>query len=270
MEIQQDMLRKFYTEEEKKKYDRILLVLKRLGDFLTLEEIINLKALNSYFHSHMNSPEFVYPLIYRILSILSATKVTEENCLEVFTRLTGLSANLKEVTQNMVNFKNLITNPYRKFDFKDWEVLHKGDGLAVEDISTYPPFKKIYAASNALGALKTTIDLASLNLNPQKNYYLAVGSPVARRLDCPIEAELSIEYNYVLYDRVITEIKKVYYQPEELETSSKCEWHWIGLSLKIDFKATTITVQFRGHNLDYWAGNFGPRFGYYYAFIVST
>lgn len=266
MELGPVIIQRFYTEDVKKKYFRMILVFKRLADYLTCAEIHNLKTLNSFFHSHMSTPEFVHPLVYRILSILSATKVTEENCTDVYTKLTGQAANLHKVTQNILNYKNLIKNPVGKYQFNHWTVSHGGDGWAVENFLTYPPFKSVYAASYGWGALRATIDLTTLNLNPEINYYFVVGSPVARRWDCESEAKLSI---HVLSTNVMIEKKEVYYKPEEGGTSSECIWHWIGLSTKINPEATTIVANFKGKDTRFWAGNYGPRFGYCYAFIVS-
>lgn len=266
MEVSLKVHNKFYPQNLISYYNRILIILKRTACFLTLSDILQLKLLNSFFYLNSSCPEFGFQLKSLQLSVLSATEVTEENFIEVYKKLTGLEIDYYEIFQPQTKICNLIKNSYGKTGFNDWEVIDGGDGWGVEDFFTYRSFKKVFASSYGWCILKTTINIEDFDFHPNINYHLAVGSPVARRWDCASEAILSVE---VIGRDGKIESKNIECTPQEGGTDSQCLWGWMGLHMKVGSGAKAITVEFHGKDSRFWAGRYGARFGYCYAFIVS-
>ena len=246
-------------------YNKLLIVFKRSAKFLTNSDLVSILSLNHFFQSHLSTPEFLASTIFQFLSFVTNQPVSHINIFLVFEEFSGIRSNsMMHILSCLRNSRNLIQNPCGTSKFKHWTVHNAGHDWIIEDWQVYKSMKTVFVSSCDWGSLIQNINLAGL-IKKGKSYVLVAGSPVSRRSDCGARAELFI--------KVISksgEAREVLREIKFLRLNENDPWVVIKERVLVGIDDESVEIKFRGKDLNWWAGNYGARFGYCYAFLLEN
>jgi hypothetical protein len=243
----------------------VVTVLQKCVEFLTLKEIFQLIRLNRYFYKNFKNNQVNYCIGLNTLSTLTQIKINSDNFKQVFYDYTGIQINSALDIPHICRFaKNLIPNPCGANNFRGWIRLDGGDGWAIQDYSTFQGNSHCFVSSYQWGSLLMYINLPRREIRRK----LIIGSPVCRTKDCVGKVKLRVlvtnqDGNKKLLQKIAA--------PKSGNSPSPFPdpWELLSLSLDLDDNDIKAKVKFSGKDDKYWAGNFGPRFGYCYARILA-
>jgi hypothetical protein len=240
----------------------LLLILKRTSQFLSSPDLTNILSLNHFFHSHLQNMEVMSGFIFSFLTFRTNIPTNSENFSEVFQKFSGISTtSLTEIFEILKKSKNLIKNPYGKEGLQHWIVDNGGHGWAVEDFTVYRNLNRVFVSSFNWGSLTQRIDLNGLVRSDMK-CTLIVGSPVCRRFDCESMAKLKIK---ILAGNNTREQTQSIELDEYFESNP---WFLIINQIELNADDEVAVLEFSGKDKKFWAGHYGARFGYCFAYII--
>lgn len=241
-----------------------LVAFQKCAEFLTLKEIFNILCLNKYFYNHFKNNQVTFCIGINQLSAFIKEKVNPDNFKQVFYENTGLQITSALEIPNICRFsKNLISNPCGKYNFDGWKRKDGGNGWAIENFLTFQDNLTCFVSSFEWGFLSTSIDLPELGIKRK----IIIGSPVCRRLDCGGQAKLELSITNKHGGKKYAERVIV---PKLKETKAfRGNWELLSLSMDIDDYDIKADIKFLAKDENFWAGHYGPRFGYCYARILA-
>ena len=246
-------------------YNKLLIVFKRSAKFLTNSDLVSILSLNHFFQSHLSTPEFLASTLFQFLSFVTNKPVSYENIFQVFEEFSGIkSNNIMHILSCLRNSRNLIQNPCGASKFKHWTVHNGGHDWIIEDWQVYKSMKTVFVSSCNWGSLIQKINLAGL-IKTGKSYVLVAGSPVSRRWDCGARAEFYIKVNSKR-----GKAKEVFSKINDLRYDENDRWVVLKERVLVGIDDESVEIKFRGKDLNWWAGNYGARFGYCYAFLLEN
>ena len=183
---------------------------------------------------------------------------------KIFFEFLGVQINSVTEILNISKYaKNLIKNPSGSKGFEGWSRKNGGNGWVVENFCTYNNQKTVFACSYQWGKLFTVIDLPKLG----KKRVLIVGSPVSRRSDCGGTAKLRV---YVINNAGEKKVKENLIVPQLDPIDKTPIWELLSISCEINDDDIQAKIIFSGKDENWWAGHYGPRFGYCFARIMTV
>ncbi|OMJ74911.1 hypothetical protein SteCoe_26049 [Stentor coeruleus] len=244
-----------------------LFVLKRVSEFLSTKDIIDLLCLSKSCYEHLKHSEVCLYLLINFLSTLFQRKVTLETYISDFEEYSGIKLSSVVEIPRICYSQNLIKNPNGGLGFNHWKKKDGGNGWCIEDSLTFNNSKTIFVGSYGEGSLSVNIDLSPFT-GPKlldRKAKLVVGSPVRRRWDCgnTVSLKVTIENSLNKHrEREKTVVPKYF---EEVEREFSCPWELLGINMELEESDIIANVCFHGKDEKWWAGNYGPRLGYCFA-----
>ena len=241
-------------------------VFRKVSSFLETNEIYTLARLNKYFHLHFMNSETNYYISTRKLSEILFQDITEDNYKVLLKSIAGIEVSSLSETIEYLRFAcNLLKNPYGGQGFTDWEVSNGGNGWSIEDWGTFDSKPVCFVSSYAWGTLKQIIELPRLG---EVNRKLFVGCPVKRRFDCGGTAKLTVKLDSDRGEEITKEVEAECREQESEDPGQRFPWDLMSISVDVDDSMRRASISFAGKDSNFWAGHYGPRFGYCFARIL--
>ena len=241
-------------------------VFRKVSVFLSPHEIYLLSILNRHFHAHFINSETQYYINLRKFSEILFQDLTEENFQRVVQTITGIHvSSISGCLDSCRPSSNLIQNPFGMNNFAHWEVSNGGDGWAVEHSWTFQNRPTCFVSSYRWGTLTQVIALPRLGAVKRK---LFAGCPIRRRFDCGGSAKLIVKLVRDGGEETINEVEVECRELEGEDPEQRFPWDLMSICVDVDDQVGSARISFAGKDSRFWAGHYGPRFGYCFARIL--
>jgi F-box associated region len=244
--------------------EKTLKIFQKSVEFMSLKEIFRLIYLNKYFYAHFRNNHVAFHIAIAVVYDFIQQKVSLEDFEKVIYDYTNIEIKSVLDIHNICRFsRNLIQDPCGEYNFKGWKVTNGGNGWSADGIIKYNDRPVSFAASYELCKLSTSVDLPRVGVKRK----LIVGSPVCRRFDCGGNASLKV--SILDCQGKMRSLERKVTPTFDGGPEPRGPWELLCLSFEVDDNDIRADIEFSGKDDKWWAGNYGPRFGYCYARIIA-
>jgi hypothetical protein len=233
-------------------------VLKRVLEFLTWSELRVIFILCKDIYKHLHCEEFYIQLCKEKLKYTTPAELTTENLSTMFNQLTGLNASSHaEIYTIMKNTYNFIKNPDARDNFEKWQK-SSGYGREItieEDWCCFKDKRKIFCTSFEWCSLTQSF---TIPFSAKQKRLLIVGLIASRRFDCGARAVLRVTIN-----GAETKVES------ELDDFVAPRFNLLSYKKEIERELVKVKVNCEGKDKKWWAGNYGARFGFCFAYAFD-
>lgn len=230
----------------------------RAAEFLSPRESLSLLTLNSFFKSHLETPSWKREIVLSQLSLRTHSRISDEDYQAVLESEFGvLASDYATAYQKLKKSFNFLKNPYGAEGFNYWSIDTKR-GWAIETFGTYGGRSHVFVGTYYWCELTQTVKVE----NSHERTAVAFAF-IARRWDCGAVGELKATTFQKRGKRQVEHTTgQVICSPSTTEDCSSLTWTKIKLNFPVPQYTTSISVTIRSKDTQYWAGNYGCRFGY--------
>jgi hypothetical protein len=234
-------------------------VIKRVLEFLSWHELREIFVLCKDIYKKIHCEEFYIQVCKEKLKYTIPNELTTENLIEEFNKLTGLRARSHLDMFNMMKETyNFIKNPDARNGFDNW-TSSEGYGKIITIENNWFCFKdkpNIFCTSFESGFISQRFKIP-MSRKPKR--LLIVGMLACRRHDCGSVATFKVNIN-----EESTTITR------DLEEFIAPKFELLVIKKEIGNEAIKVKVTCEGKDKNWWAGNYGARIGFCYAYVLDN
>jgi hypothetical protein len=194
------------------------------------------------------------------LVYLSPKDINPDNLVEEFETLAKIRPqSIEGLFYTVKNSFNLLSNPSGASGFNNWTVSNESGSIVIESFGTFKDKETVFATSFGWGTLEQLINVP---VGRTSERVLVVGAMCARRKDCGSKAIVELEVN----GEVLRTEATLQNTGENAQIS---DWQMLRVVKKIGGAAEVAKIRVKGKDEKYWAGNYGARIGYCFAYCFE-
>ena len=227
----------------------IFLDLIDIREFLLINKKYSKELLDENLYSHICCIKLRYT---------SPENLNSSNILSHYQILTGkYLETYHELFKAIKDSKNLIVNPTGENDLEGWERINGGNGFEFELTDVFKDKTQVILTSYGWCRI-----IQEFTISSNENSVLVVGTIACRRIDCGSVVQVNASVNE-------TDLEVTQELPEENPSYKVYGWTLVKLTTEVTGE-NKVKCTFSGKDTRYWAGTFGARIGYCFAYLFNN